>query len=64
MSGTRPDLDELLREQIGFLERSSAAYDEGYHDEAKRIAVVVRVLLHDTQSSHSLFEQLPTYNIS
>ncbi len=62
MSGARPDLEDILREQIGFLERSNAAYDEGYYDEAKRIAVVVRVLLHDTQSSHSLFQQLSYKN--
>ena len=58
MSNQRSDLAELLQEQIGFLERSCASFDEGYIDEAKRIAVIVRVLLHDTASSHSLFRQL------
>jgi len=58
MSNQRSDLQELLQEQIGFLERSCAAFDDGYIDEAKRIAVVVRVLLHDTSNSHSLFMQL------
>lgn len=58
MAHQRTDLEELLKEQIGFLDRSCASFDKGYIDEAKRIAVTVRVLLHDTASSHSLFQQL------
>ena len=54
----RSDLLELLEEQKGFLERSNASFDEGYLDEAKRIAVTIRVLYHDTQMSHSLIKQL------
>jgi hypothetical protein len=51
---TREELVDRLREQLRFLERSGEAYDEGYHDEAKRLAVVIRVLLHDTNSSRSV----------
>ncbi len=59
---TRDDLIERFREQVGFLERSAEAFDQGFHDEAKRLAVVVRVLLHDTQSSKSLLGQLGEKN--
>jgi len=52
------DLAEHLREQIGFIKRSAAAFDQGHEEEAKRIAVVLRVLLHDTQQSVSLLGQL------
>jgi len=49
---------ESLRESRDFLERSAAAFDEGYDAEAKRLAVVLRVLLHDTSQSHSILHQL------
>jgi hypothetical protein len=58
MANNRTDLEELIKEQIGFLERSCVSFDDGYTDEAKRMAVTVRVLLHDTANSHSLFQQL------
>jgi hypothetical protein len=49
---------EKLREQVvrqlGFLQRSCMLFDAGYHDEAIRIATVVRILLHDTTKSTSL----------
>jgi hypothetical protein len=53
--------DELLahfREQLGFLKSSSQAYDAGVIAEAKRLALALRVLLHDTGNSHSLLGQL------
>lgn len=52
------ELLELLTENRQFLERSAAAFDSGYEAEAKRLAVVLRVLLHDTRVSHSLLKQL------
>jgi hypothetical protein len=52
------ELVEQLRIQVGFIERSSAAYDDGYEDEARRLATVVRVLVHDTRRSASLLMQL------
>jgi hypothetical protein len=47
-----------LKEQIEFLKRSSKAFDEGYASEAKRMAVVIRLLLHNTNKSHSLLHLL------
>lgn len=53
--------DELLghlADQIRFLISSSNSYDNGFLGEAKRLAGVVRILLHDTKSSTSLLTQL------
>jgi len=55
---SKEDLQCLLREQIEFLRCSAAAYDRGLKGEAKRLAVVIRVLLHDTKKSKSLLRQL------
>ncbi|MGP8189074.1 MAG: hypothetical protein ACLQG5_04040, partial [Methanobacterium sp.] len=44
---TQEDFRKHLEEQIGFLLRSAESYDEGYKSEAKRMAVVMCVLLHD-----------------
>jgi hypothetical protein len=55
---TTADLQAHLDEQLGFLERSAAAFDQGYEDEAKRLTVTLRVLLHETPQSHSLLGQL------
>jgi hypothetical protein len=51
---TQAELIEHLRAQLGFLERSAEAFDNGFQDEAKRLAVVIRVLLHDTPASQSV----------
>lgn len=51
-------LREHLEEQLEFLRRSGDAYDEGFKAEAKRLAVTLRLLLHDTGRSHSLLGQL------
>jgi SEC-C motif len=55
---TLSELQAHLEQQLGFLERSAASFDEGYESEAKRLAVTLRVLLHDTPKSHSLLGQL------
>ena len=47
-----------LSEQTEFLRMSAAAFDEGQFAEAKRLAVAVRTLCHDTRRSHSLLGQL------
>ncbi len=47
-----------LEEQVAFLRHSAALFDAGADAEAKRIAVVIRVLVHDTPRSHSLLAQL------
>lgn len=52
------DLQELLQEQVQFIRSSCAAFDAGFDGEAKRMAVSVRVLIHDTAKSHSLLEQM------
>ena len=44
---TQEDFRKHLEEQIGFLLRFAESYDEGYKSEAKRMAVVMCVLLHD-----------------
>lgn len=54
----RADLAELLREHVYFLETSAAAFDDGHPHEAKRMAVHLRTLLHDTAKSKSLLGQL------
>jgi len=54
----RRELMPLLREQVRYLVTSSIAYDYGDQAEAKRLAGTVRVLLHDTSTSHSLLGQM------
>jgi hypothetical protein len=51
-------LDDNLERQIRYLKRSCALFDVGHEDEAQRIAVTLRVLLHDTRNSASLLSQL------
>lgn len=52
------ELEAHLQEQIDFLNASANAFDDGFEGEAKRIAVAIRVLVHDTKSSRSLLRQL------
>ena len=52
------DFIKQLSRHIGFLERSCAAFEAGYTEEALRIAVTLRVLFHDTKSSTSLLTHL------
>jgi hypothetical protein len=52
------DLEEHLKEQIEFLNTSCGLYDDGKFIEAKRIAIIIRVLFHDTRHSKSLLGQL------
>ena len=54
----RTSLLVLLNEQLAFLKSSAGAYDRGLEAEAKRLAVAIRVLVHDTGQSHSLLTQL------
>lgn len=56
------DLQGHLAEQIAFLESSCAAFDGGQEIEAKRIAVNLRILFHDTRTSKSLLGQLNMLN--
>lgn len=52
------ELVEELREQAGFLQRSSKSFDDAYEGEARRLAAVLRLLLHDHGRSRSLLGQL------
>jgi hypothetical protein len=54
----RRELHELLDEQLDFLRTSAQQFDSGVLHEYKRIALVLRVLLQDTSTSHSLLSQL------
>lgn len=51
-----------LVRQLRFLERSAAAFDAGYRDEAIRIATTVRLMVHQTQASTSLLTLLGARN--
>lgn len=55
---SRSDLEDHLKDHIAFLKSSADAYDAGQDGEAKRLAVSIRVLCHDTRNSHSLLGQL------
>lgn len=54
----RDRLMALLAEQCDFLAASAARFDAGYEHEWKRLAVGLRILLHDTSASASLLGQL------
>lgn len=59
---SKQDLLNHLHENIGFLKKSSESFDSGFIAEAKRLAVVIRVLVHDTGRSKSLLSQLDYKN--
>ena len=52
------ELESRFASQLGFLTRSCDAYDAGLTDEYQRIAIVCRVLFHESPSSRSLVRQL------
>ena len=53
-----PELVKQLRRQLDFIRNSASAYDAGHSEEALRIGVAIRVLLHDTKFSNSLLNQM------
>ena len=57
-SQSNADLWDLLKDQLRFLRNSSSSYDNGFEGEAKRLAVTIRILVHDTKNSTSLLHQL------
>lgn len=57
------DFKSQLRRQLGFIERSAQMFDEGHTDEAIRIAVSIRVLLHNTEISTGLLAHLNARDI-
>lgn len=54
----RAALEQRLREQLIFWQRSATLYDAGHVEEARRLAVHLRVLLHDSTTSSALLTQL------
>jgi hypothetical protein len=55
---TPSELEAHLKEQIAFLESSADSYDRGFRGEGKRLAVTIRILLHDHGSNKALLAQL------
>jgi hypothetical protein len=55
---SQAELSGQLKDHVTFIRASCGLYDSGHGGEAKRIATSVRVLVHDTDVSHSLLEQL------
>ena len=55
---SQTELSQHLKDHLGFLQASANAYDGGFAGEAKRLAVSIRVLVHDTNISKSLLGQL------
>lgn len=62
MAKTADDYKQHLKQQLGYIERSANQFDKGHRDEAARIAVTIRVLLHDTPSSTSLLTLMGAKN--
>jgi hypothetical protein len=58
LSQTPADLMKHLEEQLAFIRASCASFDAGSPTEAKRIALQLRIMLHDTETSSSLLGQL------
>jgi len=59
---TPEDLRRHFQEHVEWLEESMRSYDAGKSHEAKRLAHVLRSMLHDTATSHSLLMQLGIKN--
>ena len=55
---SQDELERQLADQIDFLRASAEAFDRGLDGEAKRLAVSIRILCHDTKASLSLLGQL------
>lgn len=55
---SKEDLQQALREQCDLLQITCETYDLGKEIVAKQLAVILRVLFHQTKQSHSLLGQL------
>lgn len=51
-------LKDQLRRQLRFIETSGTHFDDGNDDESIRVAMAIRVMLHNTRKSTSLLTQL------
>lgn len=61
MSKYRRSFQEIYEhwgDQIEFIEESINAFDKGNEKEARRIATAIRVMLHETPNSLSIYKQL------
>lgn len=63
MQQTKEELMNHLKEQIAFMLTSAESYDHGFEGEARRLAVIIRILVHDASQSKSLLGQLGKKNI-
>jgi hypothetical protein len=52
------EFETQLERQLRFIRKSCLAFDNGDHDEAIRIALAIRVLVHNTKSSTSILSHL------
>jgi len=55
---SQSEFEAHFEDQLAFLEASSASFDNGFEAEAKRLAVALRVLFHETRNSKSLLKML------
>lgn len=61
---SREELEDHLRDQLSFLRSSATAFDAGNQSEAKRLATVLRILLHNREPhSHALLVQLSVRHV-
>jgi len=60
---TRDELLDHLKDKIAFMIQSASSYDNGFEGEAKRLAIAIRILVHDTSQSTSLLTQLDKKDI-
>ena len=60
---TKDELLTHLRDQINFMIASAISFDNGFESEAKRLAIAIRILVHDTSRSTALLTQLKKMNI-
>ena len=58
MQQTKAELLNHMKEQISFMLASAESYDHGFEGEARRLAVSIRILVHDTSQSKSLLTQI------
>src|ERR1700734_1376727 len=58
------DLRSHLTRQIRFLQQSCKSYDEGFKDEGIRIAVIIRILMHETRNQRPLLRNLDAMHIN
>ena len=58
MDRTRDDLIQDLRDQLSLLRDAAAMFDSGAELSARWLSTCIRILVHDTSTSHSLLGQV------